>query len=48
MRLRKKVLKKASDEPSGTRRGVVKWAYKGVIALLIQATLLISCSGRWN
>ena len=31
-----------------TRRGVLKWVYKSLVALSVEAALLVASSGRWN
>ena len=37
-----------SGKPSEIRRGVIKWAYKSIVALLVEAALLVAPSGHWN
>ncbi|MEA3408708.1 MAG: isoprenylcysteine carboxylmethyltransferase family protein [Chloroflexota bacterium] len=37
-----------SDGALKTQRGVVKWVYKSIVALLVEAALLMISVGRWN
>lgn len=37
-----------SGKPPETQRDVIRWAYKSVVALLVEATLLMISSGRWD